>query len=51
LVRRYVLENIITEGHGHDPDPSEQTCRDMVMALPGEVVRIKMTFNNPGRYV
>jgi FtsP/CotA-like multicopper oxidase with cupredoxin domain len=30
---------------------SEQTRRDMVMALPGEVTRIKMTFDKPGRYV
>jgi spore coat protein A len=45
------LENIKTKGKKRGPDPSEQTRRDMVMALPGEVTRIKMTFDKPGRYV
>lgn len=45
------LENIKTIGRAEGPDASEQTRRDMVMALPGEVTRIKMTFNKPGRYV
>jgi FtsP/CotA-like multicopper oxidase with cupredoxin domain len=33
------------------PKPSERTRRDMVMALPGQVTRIKMHFDKPGRYV
>ena len=45
------LEKIKTKGKVIGPDPSEQTRRDMVMALPGEVTRIKMTFDKPGRYV
>ena len=45
------LENIALDGNVSPPDASEQTHRDMVMALPGEVTRIKMTFGKPGRYV
>ena len=45
------LENIVTYGNVSGPGASEQTRRDMVMALPGEVTRIKMTFDKPGRYV
>jgi FtsP/CotA-like multicopper oxidase with cupredoxin domain len=45
------LENIVTDGNVSGPGASEQTRRDMVMALPGEVTRVKMTFDKPGRYV
>lgn len=45
------LENIATDGNVRDPATSEQTRRDMVMALPGEVTRIKMTFDKAGRYM
>jgi len=45
------LENPVADGAVRGPDPSELTRRDMVMALPGEVTRIKMTFDKPGRYV
>jgi FtsP/CotA-like multicopper oxidase with cupredoxin domain len=45
------LENIVTDGNISNPEASEQTRRDMVTALPGEVTRIKMTFDKPGRYV
>jgi FtsP/CotA-like multicopper oxidase with cupredoxin domain len=45
------LENISTDGVTRGPGVTEQTRRDMVMALPGEVTRIKMTFDKPGRYV
>jgi len=45
------LENIVTDGNARGPRLSEQTRRDMVMALPEEVTRIKMTFSKPGRYV
>lgn len=45
------LEKIKVKGKKRAPDLSEQTRRDMVMALPGEVTRIKMTFDKAGRYV
>jgi FtsP/CotA-like multicopper oxidase with cupredoxin domain len=45
------LEGISTDGNISLPGPSEQTRRDMVMALPGEVTRVKMTFPKAGRYV
>ncbi len=32
-------------------DPTEKCPRDMVICYPGEVTRIKMTFDRPGRYV
>ncbi|MFC6672171.1 multicopper oxidase family protein [Marinobacterium aestuariivivens] len=47
----YRLENIRVVGQPRGPAPQEQTRRDMVMALPGEVTRIKMRFDKPGRYV
>ena len=47
----YRLENIITNNVPRDPGISEETRRDMVIALPGEVTRIRMTFDKPGRYV
>jgi len=45
------LENIVADGNVRGPDASEETRRDMVMALPGEITRIKMTFDKAGRYV
>ena len=45
------LDGIKTIGNESGPSAQEQTRRDMVMALPGEVTRIKMTFDKPGRYV
>lgn len=45
------LENIKIKGKKRGPDPSEETRRDMVMALPDEITRIKMTFDKAGRYV
>jgi len=45
------LENIVLDGIKRDPTVTEDSRRDMVMALPGEVTRIKMTFDKPGRYV
>jgi len=45
------LENIVPDGNISGPDASEETRRDMVMALPEQVTRIKMTFDKPGRYV
>jgi spore coat protein A len=45
------LESIQKVGAKSAPEPAEQTRRDMVMALPEQVTRIKMTFDKPGRYV
>jgi len=45
------LEKVKTKGRKLAPDASEETRRDMVMALPGEVTRVKMSFQKPGRYV
>jgi FtsP/CotA-like multicopper oxidase with cupredoxin domain len=45
------LENIKKLGQARGPEPQEQTRRDMVIALPGEVTRIKMRFDKPGRFV
>lgn len=47
----YRLERVKAIGRSRGPGESEQSRRDMVMALPGEVTRIKMTFDKPGRYV
>jgi len=45
------LENIVADGVTRDPDVTEETRRDMVMALPEEITRIIMIFDKPGRYV
>lgn len=45
------LENKSIDGIVRKPDSTEDPKRDMVIALPGEVTRIKMTFDKPGRYV
>jgi len=45
------LEKIRLQGREEEPQPSERTRRDMVTALPGQVTRIKMKFEKPGRYV
>jgi FtsP/CotA-like multicopper oxidase with cupredoxin domain len=46
------LENIVVDDNNVRPAlPSEQGPKDMVIALPGEVTRIKLTFDRPGRYV
>jgi FtsP/CotA-like multicopper oxidase with cupredoxin domain len=45
------LENIKLQGKPIEADGVERAPKDMVTALPGEVTRIKMTFDKPGRYV
>lgn len=45
------LDRVKTIGKERAPAAQEQTRRDMVMALPEDVTRIKMTFDKPGRYV
>ena len=45
------LADIETDGVVRGPSAQERTRRDMVTALPGEVTRIRMTFDKPGRYV
>jgi FtsP/CotA-like multicopper oxidase with cupredoxin domain len=48
----YTLEGV-SVGVGVDPGPgyAEDAPKDMVTALPGQVTRIKATFDKPGRYV
>jgi len=45
------MENIVLDGIVRDPEVTEDSRRDMVLVLPGEVTRVKMTFDKPGRYV
>ena len=46
------LENIRVRGKVKQPEGYvENAPKDMVTALPGQVTRIKMTFDKPGRYV
>jgi len=45
------LENISVLANVRDASAAEAGPKDMVMALPGQVTRIKMTFDKPGRYV
>jgi len=46
------LENILVDASSTMPaSPAENGPKDMVMALPGQVTRIKMTFDKAGRYV
>lgn len=47
----YRLENIVTDGIIRQPYGAECSRRDMVIVHPGEVVRIKMTFEKQGRFV
>lgn len=47
----YRLEKIRLQGQVWGPTAQEQTRRDVVTALPGEVTRIKMKFDKPGRFV
>lgn len=45
------LENIRKSGRPIEANGVERAPKDMVTALPGEVTRIKATFDKPGRYV
>ncbi len=46
------LENIVLGASVPQPDGYvENAPKDMVTALPGQITRIKMTFDKPGRYV
>jgi len=47
----FKMANIVPSGVTTAIGATEGTRRDMVMALPGEITRIKMTFDKPGRYV
>jgi len=47
----FKMGTITLDGNVSLPGPTEETRRDMVMALPNQVTRIKMTFDKPGRYV
>jgi FtsP/CotA-like multicopper oxidase with cupredoxin domain len=45
------LENIVLDGNIVPATGVEKAPKDMVTALPGEVTRIKVTFDKSGRYV
>jgi FtsP/CotA-like multicopper oxidase with cupredoxin domain len=45
------LENIVLDGNIVPAAGVEKAPKDMVTALPGEVTRIKVTFDKSGRYV
>jgi len=38
-------------GPPRPPEPGETGFKDMVIAYPGEVTRIKAQFSSPGRFV
>ena len=46
-----VLSDIVLGGDARNPAANERGPKDVVLALPGEVTRIKMKFDRPGRYV
>jgi spore coat protein A len=48
---RFQLENIVLDGNVVPAEGVKKAPKDMVTALPGEVTRIKATFDLPGRYV
>ena len=41
----------MTSAQPRDPEPWETGLKDTVIAYPGEVTRIKATFDKPGLYV
>jgi len=45
------LLNVEAVGDVMPPSAAERAPKDMVTALPGQVTRIKATFDKPGRYV
>jgi len=54
LGQGFRLENIVLGDpvdSGDLPEYVENAPKDMVTALPGQVTRIKATFDKPGRYV
>jgi FtsP/CotA-like multicopper oxidase with cupredoxin domain len=52
IANGFRLENIVVDASNvRTSAPSEQAPKDMVVAYPGEVTRIKMTFDKSGRYV
>jgi FtsP/CotA-like multicopper oxidase with cupredoxin domain len=47
----FKLANIAHAGDIRAADPAERGPKDVVTMLPGEVTRVRMTFDKPGRYV
>jgi FtsP/CotA-like multicopper oxidase with cupredoxin domain len=41
----------LVEGTERGPQPWEKGRKDTVIALPGEVTRVKATFSTPGQFV
>ena len=46
-----VVEPIAARRRGHCPEPWETGFKDMVVAYPGQVTRVRAQFNNPGQFV
>jgi FtsP/CotA-like multicopper oxidase with cupredoxin domain len=42
---------VLVAGTVRDPQPWEKGRKDTVIALPGEVTRVKATFSTPGQFV
>ena len=46
-----VVSPIALDGVVTSPEPWETGFKDMVVAYPGQVTRVKAQFNNPGQFV
>lgn len=42
---------VVLRGKPRGPEPGELGLKDTVIAYPGEVTRVRMTFDTPGQYV
>jgi FtsP/CotA-like multicopper oxidase with cupredoxin domain len=51
LVKFKVLNRQVIDGATRPPEPNERGWKDTVTALPGEITRVKATFDIPGLYV
>jgi spore coat protein A, manganese oxidase len=43
--------NVALAGPARPPEPTESGFKDTVIAYPGEVIRVRAQFNNPGQFV
>ena len=50
-VQFQVMNRQAFDGTPRPPDPGETGFKDMVIAYPSEITRIKVQFNAPGRFV
>jgi len=51
LVRFEVIDRQVIGGDSRDPEPWEAGFKDTVISYPGEITRIRATFDVPGLYV